>query len=222
MFESLRNPETDRRRFTQPIVAFAVHVGVIAAVWGSPAEPVHVPDPRPKVIYIPAGPGPTPKVATGGTGIIAAPVDGPGPIGPVPGPLPPPIGPAVDLATGIPRKVPGLRDPGFGTQRPGDSAVYREFELTDSPTVLQFPEPEYPAGLRTAGIGGAVHLTYVIDIQGYVEPGSVVIVSSDHPAMAESVRRSLGLAVFRPGKVRGQPVRVLVRQTVRFRTDDTN
>ena len=222
MFESLTNPESDRRHFTQPFVAFAVHVGVIAAVWGIPVEPAQVPDPRPKVIYIPAGPGPTPKVPSGGTGVIAAPVDGPGPIGAVPGPLPAASGPAVDLATGTLGKLPRLRDPGFGTQQPVDSTVHLESELTDSPEVLRFPEPVYPAGLRHAGIGGAVHLTYVIDTQGHVEPGSVMIVSSDHPAMAESVRRSLGQAVFRPGKVRGQPVRVLVRQTVRFRTDDTD
>ena len=219
MFESLTTPREARASLTQPVLALAIHAGAVLAVLGGrPEEPFQMdhPEPADNVIYVPAQPGTKPKVVDDGAMILAAPVEGPGPIGPLPGPVPPFSGRGLEPVLGIPGHLPGLRDPGFGSPRLGDSTVYRESELTDSPEVLQFREPAYPTALKNAGIGGAVDLTYVVDAQGRVEPGSVVIVSSDHPAMVESVLQSLGRAVFRPGRIHGLAVRVRVRQSIRF------
>jgi TonB family protein len=94
--------------------------------------------------------------------------------------------------------------------------VYRELDLTDSPVIVHFPQPVYPPALRGAGIEGTVQVTYVVDAIGHVEPGSIIVVSTDHSLMTESVRSALMEARFQPGKVRGTAVRSLVRQTVRF------
>ena len=96
------------------------------------------------------------------------------------------------------------------------TGVYREEDLTDSPVIVHLPEPVYPPALKGAGVEGAVQTIYVVDTLGQVEPGSITIVSSDHPFMAESVRTALQGARFQPGRVRGTAVRSLVRQTVRF------
>ena len=72
--------------------------------------------------------------------------------------------------------------------------------------------------LRQSGIEGAVIVTYIVDAAGLVEPTSIRIVSSDHPAFAEAVVASIGTARFTPGRVHGRPVRVLVRQVIRFAT----
>jgi protein TonB len=98
----------------------------------------------------------------------------------------------------------------------GFPGVYREGDLADSPVVLHFPPPVFPPALRSAGIEGRVRVEYVVDRNGRVEPGSIVVVSTDHPLMAESVRAALLEARFRPGTVGGTPVRALVQQTVRF------
>jgi TonB family protein len=100
---------------------------------------------------------------------------------------------------------------------PGEPAgPYQESELSDAPVVIQLVHPVYPPALRAAGVEGAVQVTYVVSPGGGVEPETITIVSSDHPSMAIAVREALLRARFRPGKVRGTPVRALVRQTIRF------
>jgi protein TonB len=96
--------------------------------------------------------------------------------------------------------------------------VLTESDLTDPPRALHLAEPRYPEALRHAGIDGAVIVTYIVDAAGLVEPTSIRIVSSDHPAFAEAVLASIGTARFTPGRVHGRAVRVLVRQVIRFAT----
>jgi TonB family protein len=108
--------------------------------------------------------------------------------------------------------APGPVDP-----EPGQAGgVFQEGDLTDSPRIVHFPDPRYPPALREIGMEGAVQLAYVVDTLGVVEPGSVTVVSSDHPLMTDAVRLALAGARYLPGRNRGQPVRTKVRQTVRF------
>jgi len=76
--------------------------------------------------------------------------------------------------------------------------------------------PLYPELLRVAGIAGRVVVEAVIDTLGHAGAALRVVESSHHgfdaPAL-DYVRR----AVFRPGRVHGRPVRVLVRLPVDFR-----
>jgi TonB family protein len=220
MFESLASGNRKRAR-VQPVLSFAIHAGLVALMVneagsgaGMTAHPL---PPTDDVIYLPDGKPTPPRLD--GDGIVPRAnhsdwkPDIPDPIAiRVPGWEPAgreDLPPGGEVPGGIP--VPG----GF-TVRTDSSVPFLESELTDAPVVRHFPQPRYPVALKQAGIQGAVRLSYVVDGTGRVEMGSVTIVSTDHPAMAESVRNSLAQALFRPGQIRGRPVRTLVQQTIRF------
>ena len=70
--------------------------------------------------------------------------------------------------------------------------------------------------LRDAGIEGSVVYEVVIGIDGHPEPESLRLVSSSNKAFERPARDVILGSVFRPGRMRGQPVRVLVRQPIAF------
>jgi len=80
------------------------------------------------------------------------------------------------------------------------------------------PVPRYPAALGTAGIEGRVTLEFVIDTTGRVEPASLRVLESTHPAFEAAAREALARAVFRPARLGAYPVRQLTRQAIRFAT----
>jgi TonB family protein len=220
MFESLMASRS-QRGVVQPALSFAIHAGLILLVVSKvPGEISTVGNPSQDngVIYVPAYPRTgTQLPVEDASPIVAAPVlpGLPVTLAPIPGDLPSPV--RIDPLGGMVSQLPvGVFDrlPSVGSEPGGE--IYQETDLTDSPVLLHFPRPQYPAGLRLAGMGGSVVVSYVIDATGRVEMGSVSIVFADHPALAESVRASLVEVAFRPGRIRGNPVRTLVRQTIRF------
>jgi TonB family protein len=141
----------------------------------------------------------------------------------IPGTIEGPVIPVLGAGTPDPRDmVPKAGNQfqagGGGPLNPG--GVYKEEELSEPPEMLEFATPVYPSALGQAGIEGVVTVTYIVNTAGRVEPASVTFVSPDRPEMAEAVGVALAKAVFRPGRVRGRPVRVLVRQSFRFTTSD--
>ena len=74
----------------------------------------------------------------------------------------------------------------------------------------------YPLLLRRAGISGFVLIEFVINTSGRVEPSSIRIVRSSHKAFERSARETISASLFRPGRVWGTAVRVLVRQQIDF------
>ena len=84
------------------------------------------------------------------------------------------------------------------------------------PERVSFPPPPYPAMLREAGIEGRVEARLVVGTDGRAEPGSIEIVSSTNKAFEAPTRYAIQNAVFRPGRVNGKPVRVLIQMPVRF------
>ena len=56
----------------------------------------------------------------------------------------------------------------------------------------------------------------VVGTDGRAEPGSIEIVSSTNKAFEAPTRYAIQNAVFRPGRVNGKPVRVLIQMPVRF------
>jgi TonB family protein len=213
-------PRRNARRIAQPMLSFAIHASLIALAVGQTAPAgTAIVDPvvYPTVIYDPDDSRTTSKVEPGTDSPL------PRPICectiPIPGPLQP--GELPGRIEPNPWPLPGHPGITFGdsTGVPGSPApvgVYREEDLSDSPAVLRLPDPVYPPALRIARVEGVVQVTYVVDALGGVEAESITIVSSDHPSMSESVRAALLQARFHPGKVRGTPVRSLVRQTIRF------
>lgn len=88
--------------------------------------------------------------------------------------------------------------------------------VEEPPVLLAARQPSYPEALRAAGITGRVVVQAVIDTLGRAEPG-VTVVESSHAGFEAPALDYVRGAVFRPGRVHGRAVRVLIRLPVDFR-----
>lgn len=94
--------------------------------------------------------------------------------------------------------------------------MFVEAMVDERPENISCPPLNYPELLRQAGIEGTVLIQAVIDTTGHVEPGSIQILSSDHAQFERPARSLLQRCIYRPGRIRGRPVRVLVQQPITF------
>jgi periplasmic protein TonB len=92
-------------------------------------------------------------------------------------------------------------------------------EVDDLPRLLTDLRPEYPPVLRRAGVSGAVEIEYVVGVDGRIDSASLQVRTTDHDQFTASVMRALRNARFKAARRAGQPVAVLVRQTIRFRSE---
>jgi TonB family protein len=95
-------------------------------------------------------------------------------------------------------------------------AVFVEAVVDEPPIRLSSPNLYYPPLLRDAGIEGNVVFEVIIGVDGHPEPESLRVISSTNKAFERPARDVVLGSVFRPGRMRGQPVRVLVRQPITF------
>lgn len=95
-------------------------------------------------------------------------------------------------------------------------AVFVEAVVDEPPIRLSTPNPYYPPLLRDAGIEGSATYEVVIGVDGHPEPESLRLISSTNKAFEKPARDVILGSVYRPGRMRGQPVRVLVRQPIAF------
>lgn len=137
-------------------------------------------------------------------------------------PAAPPVGP-IDVGTSVlgprfdPRVPPGGDAPGDRTDAPLTAAAPWSAALVENaPTLLAGPTPVYPEALRRAGITGSVVVQAVIDTLGRAEPGSVTVIATPHLGFVAAARHYMLGAVFRPARVQGHPVRVLVQVPIAF------
>jgi TonB family protein len=93
--------------------------------------------------------------------------------------------------------------------------VYAEALVEERPSLLSAP-PVYPALLKQAGIQGRVILPAVIDTTGRVEPASVRIMKSSHPAFEQPTKDWVLKALFRPARLQGRGVRVFINLLVDY------
>jgi TonB family protein len=141
-------------------------------------------------------------------GMIEVPVDVPNGISP------PDAGPVFGFrVSGHPRAVPWPWATGGGDP----AGVVHATVADEAPMLLTSPEPHYPHILRAAGIEGTVVFELIVDTTGLPEAESVRVVSSPHAQFEAAARRVVLGARYRPGRWRGRPVRVLIRQPVEFR-----
>jgi TonB family protein len=111
----------------------------------------------------------------------------------------------------------GGRRAGLGS---GDARrAYSESQVDRAVSVTRAPEPRYPDALKSVGVVGEVHMRYIVDARGRVEPGSIQVISATHKLFADAVRAALLNARYRPAEVGGQPVRQLVEQPFIFKLD---
>ena len=94
--------------------------------------------------------------------------------------------------------------------------VYAEGLVEERPALLSAPAPVYPALLKRAGIQGRVILPAVIDTTGRVEPASVRIMKSSHPAFEQPTKDWILKALFRPARLHGRGVRVSINLVVDY------
>jgi len=126
-----------------------------------------------------------------------------------------PIVPDTVLVT---RLVGALSAPQPGAATPGPTTdVYPEPLVQEAPELLTAPTPAYPPLLHAAGVQGQVIVAAVVDTLGQPEAGSVRIVLSDNPGFNAAALATVGGARFRPARMYGRAVRVLVRIPVVFR-----
>ena len=94
--------------------------------------------------------------------------------------------------------------------------TFLEAQVDDPPLLIQ-PGPQvFPPAMKTAGIPGKVTMQYIVDVTGHVEPSSFKVLATTHQAFVEPTKQMLLKSLFKPGKVKGTPVRVLVQQVINF------
>jgi protein TonB len=94
--------------------------------------------------------------------------------------------------------------------------TYAEAAVDEKPEILSSPPLQYPDVLRQAGIEGYVLVEAIIDVSGRAEPGSLRVVQSTHVAFDRAAMEVVAKSVYRPGRMRGELVRVLVNVPVSF------
>ncbi len=94
--------------------------------------------------------------------------------------------------------------------------TFLEAVVDERPERLSGPVPRYPEMLRQAGVEGIVLLEFVIDTSGRVAEESVKILQSTNRAFEAPARNVIVRSLYRAGRVRGVPVRVLVQQQIGF------
>jgi len=100
---------------------------------------------------------------------------------------------------------------------PTGNEVFMEAIVEEKPERLAGPPLVYPELLKQAGVQGEVVVQAVIDTLGRVEPSSVRIMSSSNPGFNEPARNVVLKSLFRPARVHGRAVRVLISLPVQFR-----
>ncbi|HEX5574837.1 MAG TPA: energy transducer TonB [Gemmatimonadales bacterium] len=111
-----------------------------------------------------------------------------------------------------------LKDQPFGPAPHLAEIVYSALQVDE--TVQRYEgsaAPVYPPELSAQGKEGKVDAMYVVDTTGRVDTTTFQVLQSDDLLFTESVRTSLGEALFRPAKRAGQPVRQLVQQRFNFK-----
>ncbi len=89
--------------------------------------------------------------------------------------------------------------------------------VDERPEPLSCPIPTYPPLLQQAGISGIVLIQAVVDTLGRIDPNDQFrILRSDHRGFERPAKEAILRCRFRPGKVRGRPVRVLINQPYSF------
>lgn len=109
--------------------------------------------------------------------------------------------------------------PVFATYPPPASAAgsaqpsggWRSVLTEAGPEVLAGPLPVYPELLRRAGVQGHVLLEALVDTTGRVQPASVAVISVSHVGFVAPARQALLATLFRPARVGGRAVPMLVR-----------
>lgn len=127
--------------------------------------------------------------------------------------------PPKDRATMTLTVLPKARVTPPAATQPGDTVrLFMEALVDEKPVLVSAPRLTYPESLQRAGIEGRVIVQAIIDTLGRAEPATVKVVLSPNPGFDEPARSYVLKAVFRPARVHGRAVRVLVQVPVNFKS----
>lgn len=189
-------------------VALTLHALVLGALWRGPSAAASAPP----IVY-----GDLPPAPVGGPIV---------PLAPAPPPLCDCIIPLIPTAIPtIPEGALHISSGSMNSVASSDSGsplappagVVSVALVQEAPELLVAPPPAYPPLLRAAGVQGQVIVAAVVDTSGLVEAGSVRIVLSDNPGFDAAAMATVRAARFRPARMYGRAVRVLVQVPVVFR-----
>src|SRR6266480_2566328 len=100
---------------------------------------------------------------------------------------------------------------------PTGNEVFMEAIVEEKPTVLSGPIPVYPELLKQAQIQGRVLVQAIVDTLGRAEPTSVKVLQSPNAGFDQSAKNYVLKALFRPARVHGRAVRVLIQIPIDYR-----
>lgn len=106
--------------------------------------------------------------------------------------------------------------PQFVPPPPSPERVYALSEVDERPEIVLAPPLRYPDDPRLAGVEGVVVVRVVIDTAGNPEPATAQVVQANDSALGRAGEALALKTLFRPARVRGRVVQVLVDLPVEF------
>ncbi len=106
---------------------------------------------------------------------------------------------------------------GIGSGIEPSDGVFLESVVEERPEVLSGPSLQYPDLLRQASIQGRVIVQAIIDTTGRAEPQSIKVIQSPNPGFDQPAKNYVLRALFRPARVHGRAVRVLINLPIDFK-----
>ena len=176
-----------------------------------PPEPTEAPPP-PKgfqTLMPPEEPPPViPEVDTSAPPVSAADFSGIGQAG----------GTSKGVEGGVPQAVAKEEPPaeGFAYEV---AVLERKPELSNRSQVASLMQRLYPRMLQDAGIGGTVMMQFIIEANGQVEASSVKVIDSSHEQFADASVKAVEKFRFKPGRYKGQNVRVLIQMPITWQPE---
>jgi TonB family protein len=119
-------------------------------------------------------------------------------------------------AAGLDRHLPTLKAACPSLEASSDQ-VFVEAAVDERPEILWGPRLQYPDLLREASIQGRVVVQAIIDTTGRAELRSVKVVQSPNPGFDQPAEDYVRRAVFRPARLHGRAVRVLINLPIDFK-----
>lgn len=112
---------------------------------------------------------------------------------------------------GVPQNMADKKEDNTGTAPIDVSLAEEKPQLQNGPEVQRLLQRLYPPLLRDAGITGQVQMKFVVNAQGRVEATSVSVINASHDQFGEASTKVVERMRFRPAKVGGRAVPVLVQ-----------
>lgn len=88
--------------------------------------------------------------------------------------------------------------------------------IDSGPSPISIPRPVYPRRAQRAGIEGRVELQYVVLETGQADPATFHVVRTNYREFAASAIEVIARGSFRPARLAGCPVPILIQQKVSF------